>query len=310
MTIALDIQHCQKIYKNGVQAVKDVSLQVNSGDFFALLGPNGAGKTTLIGMIASVVKPTSGQIRVFGKDIYEDAWRVRQELGIMPQEVNFNIFHNSTQILLTNAGLYGITPDEAMPHIEHLLHALNLWDKRLQPVRNLSGGYKRRLMLARALVHKPKLLLLDEPTAGVDVEIRNQTWEYVKKINEQGTTIILTTHYLEEAENLCNKVAIVENGTILKNAQMADLLSTLEMETFILYVDKACETISPLPGAEYKQTTPTTLEVTINHKTSMSSVIKQLAEDGITVSSIKNKRNRLEELFMHITNQTASLGDL
>ena len=304
MTYALDIQRCQKTYKNGTQAVKDISLHVESGDFFALLGPNGAGKTTLIGMIASVVKPTQGEIRIFGKDTQQDAWQIKQWLGVMPQEVNFNIFHNSVQILINNAGLYGIKPDEAMPHIEHLLHALNLWDKRLKPVRNLSGGYKRRLMLARALVHQPKLLLLDEPTAGVDVEIRNQTWEYIKEINAKGTTIILTTHYLEEAENLCNRVAIVEDGRILKNARMSDLLSTLETETFILYLAKQHAEAPSLKDSQCVLVDPQTLEVTVGKNTPISDIINELAQKNIAITSIKNKRNRLEELFMNITNKT------
>ncbi|MEE3003031.1 MAG: ABC transporter ATP-binding protein [Pseudomonadota bacterium] len=301
MVKALEIQNCRKKYKTGTVAVEDISLTVESGEFFALLGPNGAGKTTLIGMIASLVKPSSGMIRIFGQELSKNQFFAKQKLGIMPQEVNFNIFQNSLQILENNAGLYGISPKEAKATIETLLHELNLWDKRLLPVRALSGGYKRRLMLARALVHKPQLLLLDEPTAGVDVETRSYTWDFIKKINREGTTVILTTHYLEEAESLCNHVAIINHGKMLQNTSMNDLLSKLEIESFILYLKEPLDSAPNIDNIDCYLLTNRELEVRIHKEKSISETLIQLQQNGIEVTSIKNKRNRLEEMFIKLT---------
>ena len=306
MTTALTIQNCVKTYANGTEAVKDISLTVNKGDFFALLGPNGAGKSTLIGMIASLVQPTSGNITIFGEDLAHNPWAAKQQLGVMPQEVNFNIFQHAIQILENHASLYGISAEAARPTIESLLKKLGLWDKRYKPVRALSGGYKRRLMLARALVHKPALLLLDEPTAGVDVETRNATWDFVKTINQAGVTIILTTHYLEEAESLCNEVAIVNHGTLIQKTPMASLLQTLETESFILYLDTPLDRIPAEIDFGVILTSESTVEVTISKQTPISKVITQLAAHGIVVSSIKNKKNRLEALFLALTQQQPS----
>lgn len=301
MRAALEIKNCKKTYKNGTPAINNISLSINEGDFFALLGPNGAGKTTLIGIIASLITPNSGSIKIFGEDLNTNPWFVKQKLGIMPQEVNFNIFQNSIQILENNAGLYGISAKEAKPEISRLLKRLNLWDKRYKTVRSLSGGYKRRLMLARALVHKPKLLLLDEPTAGVDVETRSETWDFIKEINENGTTVILTTHYLEEAESLCNQVAIINQGKMLQNSSMNELLQTLESESFILYLDKPIDIKPDLKNIDSKLLSATELEITIDKNVNISEAIILLAQQNITISSIKNKRNRLEELFIKLT---------
>ena len=306
MTTALAIQNCIKTYANGTEAVKGISLTVKQGDFFALLGPNGAGKSTLIGMIASLVQPTSGQVTIFGEDLTLNPWVAKQKLGVMPQEVNFNIFQNAIQILENNASLYGISAEAAKPTIELLLKKLHLWDKRYKAVRTLSGGYKRRLMLARALVHKPTLLLLDEPTAGVDVETRNATWEFVKEINQAGTTIILTTHYLEEAESLCNEVAIVNYGMLIQRTAMETLLQTLETESFILYLATPLKQLPELSSLVIEQTSDHTLEVTVSKMTPISAIITQLAKAGIVVSSIKNKKNRLEALFLALTQQQPS----
>ena len=301
MRAALEIKNCKKTYKNGTPAINNISLSINEGDFFALLGPNGAGKTTLIGIIASLITPNSGSIKIFGEDLNTNPWFVKQKLGIMPQEVNFNIFQNSIQILENNAGLYGISAKEAKPEISKLLKRLNLWDKRYKTVRSLSGGYKRMLMLARALVHKPKLLLLDEPTAGVDVETRSETWDFIKEINENGTTVILTTHYLEEAESLCNQVAIINQGKMLQNSSMNELLQTLESESFILYLDKPIDIKPDLKNIDSKLLSATELEITIDKNVNISEAIILLAQQNITISSIKNKRNRLEELFIKLT---------
>ena len=301
MRAALEIKNCKKTYKNGTPAINNISLSINEGDFFALLGPNGAGKTTLIGIIASLITPNSGSIKIFGEDLNTNPWFVKQKLGIMPQEFNFNIFQNSIQILENNAGLYGISAKEAKPEISRLLKRLNLWDKRYKTVRSLSGGYKRRLMLARALVHKPKLLLLDEPTAGVDVETRSETWDFIKEINENGTTVILTTHYLEEAESLCNQVAIINQGKMLQNSSMNELLQTLESESFILYLDKPIDIKPDLKNIDSKLLSATELEITIDKNVNISEAIILLAQQNITISSIKNKRNRLEELFIKLT---------
>jgi ABC-2 type transport system ATP-binding protein len=301
MKNALEINNCHKTYSNGTVAVRGVSLTVASGDFFALLGPNGAGKSTTIGMIASLVKPDSGSIKIFGEDMSTNPGAVKQKLGIMPQEVNFNIFETSHNILKYNAALYGIKPKEANPRIEMLMKELNLWDKKDRKVRTLSGGYKRRLMLARALVHNPKLLLLDEPTAGVDVETRNATWEFIKKINQAGTTVILTTHYLEEAESLCNKVAIVNHGKLLQQSSMDSLLRTLETESLILYLQNPIVKNLDIPELNLEFNSETELEVKIHKNTSINSVLSVLSKHNIEVSSIKNKRNRLEELFIKLT---------
>lgn len=297
---ALVIANCSKTYKNGHKALHNLSMSVAEGDFYALLGPNGAGKTTLIGIICSTIAADHGDIDIFempGKNF----WQVKQLIGVMPQEVNFNIFQNPVEILVNNAGLYGIDKKTALVRAESLLKKLNIWDKKHKAVRELSGGYKRRLMLARAMMHKPKILLLDEPTAGVDIETRESTWEFLRAENKKGTTIILTTHYLEEAEKLCNRVTFIDNGCIVASGVMANMLSTLCTESFILECLKEITTSPKITGAQCKTISPHTLELTIAKGTTIASAIIALVNQGIEITTITNKRGRLEELFLNLT---------
>ena len=303
---ALYINNLQKTYKNGVNALKGVDLTVKEGDFFALLGPNGAGKSTAIGIVCSLVTKTSGQVEVFGKSLDANSADVRMHIGLVPQEFNFNIFEPVGEILINQAGYYGINRKEATERAEVYLKQLDLWEKRFDMAKELSGGMKRRLMIARALMHRPKLLILDEPTAGVDIEIRHSMWKFLKKVNAEGTTIILTTHYLEEAESLCNNIAIIDHGITIEQTQMRTLLSRLHVETFILYLTKKIETLPDCGGYAVRLVDETTLEVDINRQQNISDVFHRLRECGVEVDSMKNKTNRLEQLFMSMMNSNNS----
>ena len=299
---ALNIKNLKKTYKNGVNALKGVDLTVKQGDFFALLGANGAGKSTVIGIICSLVTKSSGLVEVFGRDLDKDSADVRMHIGLVPQEFNFNIFEPVGEILINQAGYYGINRKEATHRAETYLKQLDLWDKRFDMAKELSGGMKRRLMIARALMHRPKLLILDEPTAGVDIEIRHSMWKFLKQVNEAGTTIILTTHYLEEAENLCNNIAIINNGITVEQTQMRSLLDRLHVETFILYLSKATDTLPDCGEHVVRLIDATTLEVDINQQQNISDVFQALQQCDIEVVSMKNKTNRLEQLFISMTN--------
>ncbi|CAH8205093.1 ABC transporter ATP-binding protein [Vibrio aestuarianus] len=299
---ALEIEQLRKTYAGGFEALKGVSLQVRKGDFYALLGPNGAGKSTTIGIISSLVNKTSGNVKVFGYDIDKDLELAKQNIGLVPQEFNFNQFESVEQIVMQQAGYYGVAKSLAKERAEKYLSKLDLWEKRKERARNLSGGMKRRLMIARALMHEPKLLILDEPTAGVDIELRRSMWEFLKEINAQGITIILTTHYLEEAEMLCRNIGIINRGELIENTSMKDLLAKLQFETFIL--DLADD--SPLPqlaGVVSQTMVNGSLEIELEKTRGLNSVFEQLTQQGVTVLSMRNKANRLEELFVSIVQQ-------
>ncbi|WP_201573996.1 ABC transporter ATP-binding protein [Psychrobacter sp. H8-1] len=308
---ALVVKNLSKTYDNGFTALKGVDLIVPQGGFFALLGPNGAGKSTMIGIISSLFKPTTGSVHIFGTDLLDNPSIAKQYLGVVPQEFNFNQFEKVEDILITQAGYFGISAKESKPRAERLLKALGLWDKRNNMSRELSGGMKRRLMIARALIHKPKLLILDEPTAGVDIELRRSMWDFMQQINiEENTTIILTTHYLEEAEQLCKRIAILDHGEIRINTEMKDLLAQLSVETFVLDVSKPLERPVQLVGVtEVAQPDDMTLEVTLTEGESLNTVFTQLSDQGITIASMRNKSNRLEELFMRLVDQNIQNED-
>lgn len=300
MTAALSIRNLTKTYRNGVQALRGINLDVEAGDFFALLGPNGAGKSTTIGVVSSLVKKTSGEVRIFGHSIDSDLSLAKQQLGVVPQEFNFGQFEKVIDILATQAGYYGIERKRAYEQAEKYLHQLGLWEKRDQQARMLSGGMKRRLMIARAMVHEPRLLILDEPTAGVDIELRRSMWEFLTELNRAGTTIILTTHYLEEAESLCRDIAIIDHGIIVENTDMKSLLAKLHVETFILDLRAPLPQLPVLKDYTIRQTDPMTLEVDVEKTQSMNGVFVQLEALGISVLSMRNKANRLEELFVSL----------
>ncbi len=310
-TPALQITNLSKVYGNGFTALKDVNLTVPQGEFFALLGPNGAGKSTMIGIISSLFKPTEGSIEIFGTDLLQNPSIAKQYLGIVPQEFNFNQFEKVEDILITQAGYFGISAKDSRPRAKKLLTALGLWDKRNNKARELSGGMKRRLMIARALIHKPRLLILDEPTAGVDIELRRSMWEFMQQINEEEkTTIILTTHYLEEAEQLCRYIAILDHGEIRINTEMKELLGQLSIETFILDLEKPTSGQVSITGVtSVLQPDDQTLEVTLSDGESLNKVFNQLTEQGIEVASMRNKANRLEELFMRLVDQGVQTKD-
>lgn len=303
---ALQIENLHKTYANGVNALNGVSLKVEQGDFFALLGPNGAGKSTTIGIICSLINKGEGSVKVFGNDLVMDSEQVRMNIGLVPQEFNFNIFVPIIEILINQAGYYGINRKTATQRAEVYLKALELWDKRFDMAMELSGGMKRRLMIARALVHEPKLLILDEPTASVDIEIRRSMWAFLKKLNDNGTTIILTTHYLEEAENMCNNIAIIDNGVTVEHTSMRQLLNQLRTETFVLYVDKNVTTVPDCGEYEVRLIDSNTLEVDIKHEQTMNSVFDKLSACDINVLSMRNKSNRLEQLFISKLHQDKS----
>jgi ABC-2 type transport system ATP-binding protein len=297
---ALSLRQLTKTYKNGVQALKGIDLDVAEGDFFALLGPNGAGKTTAIGIVSSLVTKSSGTARVFGHDIDTDLEAAKACLGVVPQEINFNQFEKVSTILVNQAGFYGIPRDVAKERVEYWLNQLQLSEKRDAVSRTLSGGMKRRLMIARALIHAPRLLILDEPTAGVDIEVRRSMWEFLRRINEEGTTIILTTHYLEEAESLCRNIAIIDEGRIIENDRMSTVLRKLHTETFVLNLRSAIANVPALPGYRIARTDEQTLEVEVNKDQNLNEIFAALSAAGIEVLSMRNKANRLEELFLRL----------
>ena len=299
---ALKITQLTKTYPNGFAALKGIDLTVPQGGFFALLGPNGAGKSTTIGIISSLFKPTSGSIEIFGVDLLKQPAKAKQFLGVVPQEFNFMQFEKIEDILIAQAGYFGIPTKESRPRAEKLLKALGLWEKRDDKARMLSGGMKRRLMIARALMHHPKLLILDEPTAGVDIELRRSMWDFMQQINtEEGTTIILTTHYLEEAEQLCKNIAILDQGEIRINTDMKSLLTSLDMESFVFDLAQPYPAPITLTNVvKTKQPDPLTLEVTLKKGNSLNDVFAQLTAQNIQVASMRNKTNRLEELFLRI----------
>ncbi|EPW5500356.1 ABC transporter ATP-binding protein [Vibrio vulnificus] len=302
---ALQIEQLRKTYAGGFEALKGISLGVQEGDFYALLGPNGAGKSTTIGVISSLVNKTSGNVKVFGYDIDRDLELAKQHLGLVPQEFNFNQFETVEQIVLQQAGYYGVPRELAKQRAEKYLTKLDLWEKRKERARNLSGGMKRRLMIARALMHEPKLLILDEPTAGVDIELRRSMWEFLKEINQkQGITIILTTHYLEEAEMLCRNIGIINRGELIENTTMKSLLAKLDVETFIL--DLAPNSPMPcLEGVASSRVENDSLEIEVEKTQPLNHVFSQLSEQGVMVMSMRNKANRLEELFVNIVREQA-----
>ena len=298
MTPALDVQALVKTYKGGFQALKGVDLRVEEGDFFALLGPNGAGKSTLIGIVASLVNKTSGRVRVFGNELDSDPEAVKSCIGLVPQEFNFNLFLPVVEVLVNQAGYYGIPRREARVRAERYLKQLDLWDRRDTEMRKLSGGLKRRAMIARALVHEPRLLILDEPTAGVDIEIRRSMWDFLRGLNRSGTTIILTTHYLEEAESLCRTVAIINHGEIAERSSVAELLGKLRTETFVLNLKGRVAELPELGGFVLNHVDDCTLEVEMSREHTINGLFDALSRNGIEVISLRNKQNRLERLFL------------
>ncbi|SHF03610.1 ABC-2 type transport system ATP-binding protein [Modicisalibacter ilicicola DSM 19980] len=296
---ALSIRGLTKVYGNGFHALKGIDLDVPEGDFFALLGPNGAGKSTTLGVVCSLVQKTAGKVSIYGIDIDRDFARAKYHLGVVPQEFNFSQFEKVEDIILAQAGYYGMPLREAKPRCNQLLKDLGLWDKRNGPARMLSGGMKRRLMIARALIHGPRLLILDEPTAGVDIELRRSMWEYMRRINrEEGTTIILTTHYLEEAESLCRNIAIINNGEIVKNTSVRSLLTELDTETFVLDLAEPIEQAPMLEGFEVGQVESAQLTLSVRKGQRLNDAFMQLSEQGVNVVSMRNRANRLEELFV------------
>ena len=303
MTYALEINDLKKTYTNGTQALKGINLVVEEGDFYALLGPDGAGKSTTIGIITSLVNKSSGQVKVYGYDIDRDLTRAKQQIGLVPQEFNFNPFETVIQIVVNQAGYYGVPRKEAFKRAEKYLKQSDLWEKRNVRARMLSGGMKRRLMIARALMHEPKLLILDEPTAGVDIELRRAMWDFLRELNDQGTTIILTTHYLEEAELLCRNIGIIQSGELIENTSMQHLLSKLQSETFVLDL-AATQEVPKIDDFISRLIDPRKLEVEVRRNQGINRVFTQLAEQGIQVLSMRNKANRLEELFLKLTEET------
>jgi ABC-2 type transport system ATP-binding protein len=297
---ALSIRNLTKTYGNGVAALKGIDLDVERGDFFALLGPNGAGKTTTIGIVTSLVNKSGGSVAVFGHDIDHDIASAKSCIGIVPQEINFNQFEAVETILVNQAGFYGIPRPLARERTEKYLKQLQLWDRRRATARTLSGGMKRRLMIARALVHEPRLLILDEPTAGVDIEIRRTMWEFLRETNSRGVTIILTTHYLEEAENLCRNVAIIDRGRIIENDRISNVLRKLQTEVFVLNLREPAAAAPKLPGYAVKLVDERTLEVEVSKDRSLNDIFVRLSAQGVDVVSMRNKVNRLEELFMRL----------
>jgi len=302
--LALSIQNLRKTYDGGVTALRDVSMDVEEGDFFGLLGPNGAGKSTLIGILCSLVNKSSGQVRVFDADLDTELQRMKAYLGVVPQEINFNQFEKPMDIVVNQAGYYGVPRKIALQRAEKYLTELHLWDKRNGLSRELSGGMKRRLMIARALMNEPRLLILDEPTAGVDIEIRRSMWKFITGINAQGTTVILTTHYLEEAENLCRNIAIINHGEIIEHADTRQLLKQLKGETFVLDLVDPVSTLPSLEGVKLSARDTLTLEASIPPSMDINTLFSRLNERGVKVRSMRNKTNRLEELFMRVVDGT------
>ena len=304
---ALKVEKLRKVYNNKLEALKGIDLEVADGDFFALLGPNGAGKSTLIGILTNLVTKTSGTVSVYGFDLDKNLAQLKASLGVVPQEFNFNFFETVYNTVVFQAGYYGVDFAEAARRAERHLKALELWEKRKEPVRNLSGGMKRRLMLARALVNDPRLLILDEPTAGLDIELRRSLWEYLTHLNEAGTTIILTTHYLEEAENLCKNVAIIDKGEVLQNTSVRELLTQLTKQTFFLDLPKAYETAPEIAGFDVRLSSPHLLEVEVDNDQRLNDVFSALTQQGVEVSSMRPRSNRLEELFLNLVGKGTKL---
>lgn len=303
---ALEIDNLSKTYANGVKALNGVSMQVEQGDFFALLGPNGAGKSTLIGIISSLVNATSGETRVFGISVQKQRSAAMAHIGLVPQELNFNQFEQPLNIVVNQAGYYGIPRRLALQRAERYLKQLGLWDKRHTFSRTLSGGMKRRLMIARAMVHEPRLLILDEPTAGVDIEIRRSMWKFIREINENGTTVILTTHYLEEAEQLCRNIAIIDKGDIIENTAMKSLLAKLDNETFVLDLSEPLAVAPEIEGMQLTLRDEITLEASLPRQESLNKLFANLDQHNINVLSMRNKANRLEELFLNLVDKSNS----
>ncbi|WP_018231751.1 ABC transporter ATP-binding protein [Thioalkalivibrio thiocyanodenitrificans] len=303
MPKALSLRNLTKTYKNGFEALKGIDLDVEPGDFFALLGPNGAGKSTTIGIIASLVNKSGGEVSIFGHDLDHEKDAAKACLGLVPQEFNFNTFEPVVEIVVNQAGYYGIPRRQAFQRAERYLRELGLWDKRREMARNLSGGMKRRLMIARALVHEPQLLILDEPTAGVDIEIRRSMWAFLRRINAEGRTIILTTHYLEEAESLCRNIAIIDQGEIIEHTSMKALLGKLNVETFILDLAQPMAYLPELPNHTVRRVDELTLEADIRKEDSVNQLFVDLAQAGVHVLSLRNKTNRLEQLFMNMVKE-------
>ena len=306
---ALSIKDLSKKYKSGVEALKSVSFDVQEGDFFALLGPNGAGKTTAIGIITSLVNKSSGSIEVFGHDLDKELAKAKSCIGVVPQEVNLNLFDYNFNILVNQAGFYGIPRSEGKKRAEQYLKQMQLWEKRKTNARSLSGGMKRRLMVARALVNRPKLLLLDEPTAGVDIETRRMMWDFLRDLNANGTTIILTTHYLEEAEQLCNKVAIIDEGKIIENDSMQNVLKKLKTEVFILNTEKPLDKAPEIDGYATALKSPQEIEITVSQEQGVNDAFSTLQASGVKVLSMRNKNSRLEELFLDLTKGQPGEGE-
>ena len=302
MTYALEISDLKKTYPGGTEALKGISLKVKEGDFYALLGPNGAGKSSTIGIIGSLVTKTSGMVKIFGIDVDKDMAEAKTMLGVVSQEINFSQFEKVMDIVVTQAGFYGIPKSEAMPKVENILKRLSLWDKRNNQARTLSGGYKRRLMIAKALVHNPKLLILDEPTAGVDIELRREMWTFLKEINKNGTTIILTTHYLEEAEQLCRNIGIIDQGTMVADTSMKDLLGTLNVQGFVFDLIEPLEKAPLIEGFPLKLEDSLTLVAAVNKDRSINELFSEFSKLNIKIKSMRNESNRLEELFIEMVN--------
>jgi len=306
---ALTVTKLTKVYRNGHETLKGVDLTVEEGDFFALLGPNGAGKSTLIGIVSSLVNKTGGKVQVFGHDLDREPEAVKACLGLVPQEFNFNLFLPVVEVVLNQAGYYGIPRREARTRAEYYLRQLELWERRGSQMQTLSGGLKRRLMMARALVHRPRLLILDEPTAGVDIEIRRSMWTFLRELNAGGTTIILTTHYLEEAESLCRNIAIINDGRIAEHVDMGALLGRLETETLVLDLRERPTRLPQLDGCVLTRLDDWTLEVEVSRDNSINRLFEALSRDGIEVVSLRNKRNRLEQLFLTLVENNKGGGD-
>ncbi len=298
--LALEIKGLKKEYPTGVKALKGIDLSVQQGDFFALLGPNGAGKSSIIGIISSLVTKTSGKVKILGIDTEKNFNEAKRHLGVVAQELNFSHFEKVIDIVITQAGYYGIPKKIALPRTEQILKTLGLWEKRSEQARHLSGGLKRRLMIAKSLIHEPKLLILDEPTAGVDIELWRGLWDFIISLNQKGTTIILTTHYLEEAEQLCKNIAIIDHGLIVENTSMKNLLSKLDVQSFIIDLDKNLEKLPEINGFKIKMIDSSTMSVVVNKPNNINQLFDELNKKNINVTSMRNESNRLEELFMDI----------
>ena len=300
MSYALEIDNLKKIYSGGTEALKGISLKVNEGDFYALLGPNGAGKSSTIGIIGTLVTKSSGNVKIFGIDLDENVAQAKSKLGVVSQEINFSQFEKVLDIVTTQAGFYGIKKSIAQPKVEKMLKRLGLWDKRHDQARTLSGGFKRRLMIAKALIHEPKLLILDEPTAGVDIELRREMWDFLKEINSNGTTIILTTHYLEEAEQLCRNIGIIDHGEIVVDTSMKELLRKLDVQGFVLDLEDPLKEVPTIKDYSLRLEDPLTLIAAVNKEKSINNLFDELNKLNIKVKSMRNESNRLEELFIEM----------